>query len=165
MTSPESISVPIFTPEATFQINFKRYLSVCLVFTTLCLFAHDRVCAHTHTHLKVQLWHTPCTHTHTFAKLSVAAICEFIKAFGRLLGVCAVWLDCYCFPACHLYGTHHQWPHAWRLEHRPGLQLWLLCRRRGGGKQARYLFTSLFSHNHICSPLCLECSANSQTLG
>lgn len=87
--------------------------------------------------------------THTFAELSEAAICEFIKAFGRLLGVCAVWLNCYRFPACHLYGTHRQWPHAWRLEHRPALQLWQLC--RGRKTDQVFIYAVIY---HICSALC-----------
>lgn len=104
-------------PEATFQTYFKRYLSVSRFYHSLSFNALTPI-----------LRCNYCAHTHTFAELSAAAICEFIKAFGRLLGVHTVWLNCYCFPACHLCGTHHQWPHAWRLDHRPGLQLWLLCR-------------------------------------
>lgn len=82
--------LPPFTPEATLQTNFKRYLNVCWVLP-LFVFSCMTESVHTHTHtISGAIMATHHVRTHTFAKLSVAAICEFIKAFGQLLGVCAV---------------------------------------------------------------------------
>lgn len=149
--------------EATFQTYFKRYRSVSSFYHYLSFHAWAPLTVRPLTPI-LRCNYCVHTHTHTFAELSAAAICEFIKAFGRLLGVHTVWLNCYCFPACHLCGTHHQWPHAWRLEHRPSLQLWLLCRGEKNipGISLYHFFTDNLSHC-VCS--LVQYRANSQTRG
>lgn len=137
--------LPPFMPEATSQTNFKRYLSVWLASTTICLFMHEH------------RWQSPCTHTHSQVLLLRA---RTHTQFRRALSGSHLWIykSIWPTPRCSHRLTQlllfPSMPSVWNtpsmtscLETGAQASFTAMAGRQGQKKQARSLLMSVFTDN------------------